>query len=55
MCHGFFGIGYGDFRMFGIMNMAGSIILQLVVFALIVVAAVCAIRWFVKNIGKEDK
>jgi hypothetical protein len=34
--------------MFGIMGIAGGI-LRLAVFCLIAVAALCAIRWFVKN------
>jgi len=45
MCHGFFGGGFG---MSGIMGIAGGI-LQLAVFGLVAAAAVCAIRWFVKN------
>jgi len=43
MCHGFFGFG-----MFGIMGAAGGI-LHLAVFGLVAAAAVCAIRWFLKN------
>jgi len=51
MCHGLFG---GDWGMFGIMGIAGGI-LRLAIFDLIAVAAVCAIRWFVKNTNKEGK
>jgi len=38
--------------MSGIMGIAGGI-LQLAVFGLIAAAAVCAIRWFVKNTDRE--
>jgi hypothetical protein len=48
MCHGYFGGGFG---MSGIMGIAGGI-LQLAVFGLIAVAAVYAIRWFVKNTNR---